>query len=150
MTEQKKDPQLQLYTNVPVVLKLKKFVKEGESKHGKWYLWGVIKDQTDYVFFPHEVTHKQFLEKGEGATVQVVKKETEEGIRFEVNEADNDVRAGQVEREFLFNDKQNALCIMTQAIFKTIYIDAQGVSENIDMAYKGAKYLRDLILNDDQ
>jgi len=74
-----KNPQLKIFTNIPVKAVVKNFIKEGEGQYGKWYMWAVTVGGTEHVYFPGEKVHKIFEKCEQGKEVTIEKKEIEGG-----------------------------------------------------------------------
>lgn len=59
-------PKLELQTNIPKTVRIKKMASQGSGEYGEWFLWIVEENGQERTFFANQYTQPQLLDFSEG------------------------------------------------------------------------------------
>ena len=59
-------PKLELKTNIPCTVRIKKMATSGKGEYGEWFLWIVDQEGVEKSFFANQYTQPQLLDFNEG------------------------------------------------------------------------------------
>lgn len=75
MSDKQRNPKLEIETNIPVVVTIGKMFYKGENSYGEFFGYNLTHNGSEYTFFASPFVHERFESFGQGATLNVVKRQ---------------------------------------------------------------------------
>lgn len=88
MSDKPRNPKLDIETNIPVVVTIGKMFYKGRNNYGEYFGYNLTYNGSEYTFFASPFVHERFSSFGQGATLNVVKRQKagERNATWEISE----------------------------------------------------------------
>lgn len=103
--EKKRNPKLEIETNIPVVVTIGKMFYKGSNEYGEFFGYNLTYEGSEYTFFASPFVHERFSSFGQGATLNVVKRQKagEKNVSWEISEVNGTPSGAKAALETIYD-----------------------------------------------